>query len=117
MSYSINIGSLNSGNTIVGGTGGTITGSGVVNVYGDQLLQLRTLLDDLIRAIEASGAQPEARDAAELARVEAAKPSPEPGRLRKLVETVINAAGGAVTVTQAALNVMGVITMIENAVR
>ena len=59
MSDSINIGALNSGNTIVGGTGGTISGSGVVNVYGDQLPRLRALLDDLMGAIEASAVQPE----------------------------------------------------------
>ena len=37
MSDKIEIGTINSGNTMIGGTGGTISGSAVVNIQGDQL--------------------------------------------------------------------------------
>jgi len=116
MSDKIEIGTINSGNTMIGGTGGTISGSAVVNIQGDQLGCLRIRLDELTTAIDGSAVQAAARDAAELARAEAAKPNPEPGLLRKLMDIVLSGAQNVATVTQAALNVIGIITMIENAI-
>ena len=86
-------------------------------MYGDQLVQLRVLLDELIGDIDASGMPAEARHAAELARAEAAKPSPEPGRLRRLMDAVMNRAKDVSTVSQAVANILGIITMIEHGVR
>lgn len=117
MSESISIGTVHSGQTIIGGTGATITGHGEVNVYCDQLAGLRALMDELVKAVNDSDVPPEVRDAAESAREEAAKPAPEPGRLRALVERVRSGAEGIAAVTQAALNVLGIITMMANVVR
>jgi hypothetical protein len=105
----INIGTVNSGSTIIGGQGGTISGDSVVNVYGDQLTSLRAGVEELMRAVDGSGVPAGVRHSAESAREEAAKPAPDPGRLRTLVERVRNGAGGIAVVTQAAVNVLGII--------
>lgn len=105
----INIGALNSGSTIIGGQGGTISGDSVVNVYGDQLTSLRAGMEKLMRAVDGSDAPAGVRHAAESAREEAAKPAPDPGRLRALVERVKKGAEGIAVVTQAAVNVLAII--------
>jgi hypothetical protein len=115
MNDSISIGTVNSGNTMINATGSTISGSAVVNVYGDQLGLLRTRLDELMAAIDAVTVPTSVSEAAELARAEAAKQSPEPGRLRKLMNTVVAGAQNVAAVTQAALNVVAIIAMIEKA--
>lgn len=112
MSESINIGNLNSGTTIIGGKKDTITASGVVNVYGDQLASLRALLDELVSALDGENVAPEARKAAESARAEAAKPAPEPGRLHRLMGTVMDRAKDVGTVSGLVLNVLKIIDML-----
>lgn len=105
----INIGTSISGSSIVGGKNGTISGDSVVNVYGDQLASLRAGVDKLIGAVEGCDVSAEVRGAAESARAEAAKPVPDPGRLRTLVERVRRGSEGIAVVTQAAVNVLGLI--------
>jgi anti-sigma factor RsiW len=119
MGDNINVGGVQSGNTVIGGQGATVSGPGTVNVNaapGDYPGQLRDLLDELLKAIAASAVPPEVLNSAELARAEATKAKPQPARLRQLMDAVISGAGNAAAITHAALNVMGVIDALGKAV-
>lgn len=119
MSDDISIGSLQAGNAIVGGTGHT-AGSGTLNSYAspdDHLRQLRALLDELVTVTSRDPVPAVVRASAAEARAEADRPEPDTGRLRALMSKVCSGAGKLTTVTQAALNVLGVLGLIEAALR
>ena len=115
MSDNFNIGNANIGNAMFGGTGGTISGSGVVNVHQDPLGGLRVSTEELVKIVGENPVPPDVRDAAELALAEARKSRPEPGRLRELMNIVLAGAAKVAEVTQAALNVMAIIAILEKA--
>jgi hypothetical protein len=119
MSDDISIGSVQAGNAIIGGTGHTAE-SGTLNLYlgaDDNIRQLRALIDDLVTATSQVPAAPAVRASAAEARAEAARPEPDTGRLRALMSKVCAGAGTLTAVTQAALNVISVLGLIEAAVR
>jgi hypothetical protein len=119
MSDDISIGSVQAGNAIIGGTGHTAE-SGTLNVYAGadtHIRQLRALIDELVTVTGQAPAPPAVRASAAEARAEAARSEPDTGRLRALMNKVCSGAGQLTTVTQAALNVIGVLGLIEAAVR
>ncbi len=116
MSDNINIGSVEAGVMIVGGTGHHVE-SGTINVHADpasQLTQLRSLLDDLVRLAGQHGVPPQAQTAANEAVTEAAEAAPDTGRLRTLMNAVLAGTGKVGPVAQAALTVIKIISGIEN---
>ena len=119
MSDNINIGNVQAGVVTVGGTGHKIE-SGTLNIYGSpggEISQLRALLDDLLVKIDENPVPAAVRTSAEQARTEAAEPEPDTGRLRALMNAVCAGAEKIAAVTTAALNIIGVINVIENSIR
>ena len=119
MSDDISIGSVQAGNAIIGGTGHTAE-SGTLHVYASadtHIRQLRALIDELVTVTSQVPALPAVRVSAAEARDEAARPEPDTGRLRTLMDKVCSSAGKLTTVTQAALNVISLLGLIEAAVR
>ena len=116
MSDNINIGGIQAGAVIVGGTGNTVE-SGTLNVHADppnQITQLRGLLDDLVRLAGQNGVPPQVQASATAAVAEAANATPDTGRLQTLMNAVRAGVGKVGPVAQAALNVINIISGIEN---
>jgi hypothetical protein len=116
MSDNINIGSIQAGVVIAGGSGHTAE-SGTLNVHADpasQITQLRALLDDLVRLTGQPGVPPQVQASATAAAAEAAKAAPDTCRLRTLMNVVRAGVGKAGPAAQAALNVINIISGIEN---
>lgn len=119
MSDDISIGSVQAGNAIIGGTGHTAE-SGTLNIYAStdtHVRQLRALIDELVTVTSQVPVPPAVRASAAEARAEAARPEPDTGRLRALMDKVCSGAAKLTTVTQVALNVVSVLGLIEAAVR
>ena len=103
----------------IGGTDHIIE-SGTLNIYsspGGEISQLRDLIDELLVKIGENPVPPEVRDSAEQAKAVAAEKEPDIGRLRALMNAVSTGAERIAAVTTAALNVIGVINIIENGIR
>lgn len=116
MSGDIHIENLQAGSAVIGGEGHIITGaSGTINNFSDQAAiraELQSTLDELLRKVADTKAEPEIRQFAAQARAEADRPAPRKARLTKLMEAVVDGAGKAGAVAQAALSVLGVINKI-----
>ena len=112
MSDNVNIGSIQAGVVIAGGSGHTVQ-SGNLAIRADvasSIIQLRELLNDLVRLSGQHGVSPQVQSSATAA---AAETAPDTGRLRALMDTVCAGVGRVGPVAQAALNVINVIGGIE----
>jgi hypothetical protein len=108
VSDQINIGQLTSGITVVGGQGATVSGSGTASTAPagiSDLDGLRGGLSRLVQLLASDQALGGLLGPAEAARAEAARPEPEPGRIRRLLAAVLSGAQGVTTVTAAAADV------------
>ena len=96
MSDNINIGNVQAGVVVAGGTGHTIE-SGTLNNYGspDEISRLRALLENLVEITSQDDVPTAVREKAQEAQAEAAKPEPDTGRLRQLMNAVYTGAGGS----------------------
>ena len=115
MSDNVNIGSIQAGVVIAGGSGHTVQ-SGNLAIRADvasSIIQLRELLNDLVRLSGQHGVSPQVQSSATAAAAEAAETAPDTGRLRALMDTVCAGVGRVGPVAQAALNVINVIGGIE----
>jgi hypothetical protein len=114
MSDNINLGNVQAGVFIAGGTGHTV-GSGTVNNYGSpaEISRLRALLEDLVEITSQDDVPTEVCEKAQEAQAEAAKPEPDTGRLRQLITAVYAGAERIATVTTAAVNIIGLLDLIE----
>jgi len=116
MSDDIHIENLQAGSAVIGGEGHIITGaSGTMNNFSDHAAiraELQSMLDELLRKVAETRAEPEIRQLAAQARAEADRPAPRKARLTKLMEAMVDGAGRAGAVAQAALSVLGVINKI-----
>ena len=114
MSDNINLGDIQAGVVVVGGTGHTV-GSGTVNNYGSasEISRLRALLENLVEITSQDDVPTEVREKAQEAQAEAAKPEPDTGRLRQLMTAVYAGAERIATVTTAAVNIIGLLDLIE----
>jgi hypothetical protein len=120
MSDNINIRVFQAGAAIVGGSDNDNTVEGTLNVYADpagQITQLRGLLDDLVRLAGQPGVPPQVQAAATEAVAEASNATPDTGRLRTLMNKVLAVVGKVGPVAQAALNIITVVSGIENIIR
>ena len=119
MSDNIHIGNIQAGAVAAGGKDHRIE-SGTLNIYGSpggELSRLNTLLDELMVKISENPVPSAVRDSAEQARTEAAKPEPDTRRLRVLMNAVCAGAERIAAVTTAALNIIGIIDIIESTIR
>jgi hypothetical protein len=116
MSGDTHIENLQAGSAVIGGEGHIIIGtSGTINNFSDEAAiraELQSMLDELLRKVADTRAEPEIRQLAAQARAEADRPAPRKARLTKLMKAVIDGVGKAGAVAQAALNVLGVINKI-----
>jgi hypothetical protein len=117
MSDNINIGSIQAGVVITGGRGHTVR-SGNVGVRADlarSVIQLRGLLNHLVQLSAQNVVSPQVRAFVSAAAAEATKATLDISRLRALMDAVRADVGKADPVARAALNVIDLITVIEEA--
>lgn len=116
MSGDNQIENLQAGFAVIGGEGHIITGaSGTINNFSDQAAiraELQSMLDELLRKVADTRAEPKIRQLAAQARAEADRPEPRKARLTKLMKAVVDGVGKAGAVGQAALSVLAVINKI-----
>ena len=115
MSDNINLGNVQAGVVVAGGTGHTVE-SGTLNIYGspgDEISRLRALLENLVEITSQGDVPAGVCEKAQEAQAEAAKPEPDTGRLRQLMTAVYAGAERIATVTTAALNIIGLLDLIE----
>ena len=119
MNDNINIGSIQAGVVIAGGTRHNVQ-SGNVEVRADldrNVTQLRGLLNHLVQLSAPHAVSPQARAFAAAAAAEAAKATFDTSRLRALMDAVRADVGDVDPVAQAALKVVNLISAIEEATR